>query len=135
MPPSVRGKSTPTIPTLAPFLSVTEEEDFSTLVGKSKNPISDLTKHPNSFWLHPQIFLAVAGPQSIRAAELATLVVLSIKESSLGDKEHPSEDKIGIYNLLVFLWAVEKRWTAPVIIQDPPDTQEAYTLATKWQGP
>jgi hypothetical protein len=57
-------------------------------------------------------------------------VVLSIRDTSSGDEGHPSEDEIGIYNLLVFLWAVEKRWTAPVIIQDPPDTQEAYTILT-----
>jgi hypothetical protein len=67
-PPIVRGKLVPSLPTLAQFLGVTDEEDFSTLVGKSENPISDLTRHPNSFWLHPQVYLAIAGPQSIRAA-------------------------------------------------------------------
>ena len=127
VPPTIRGNPDPTLPTLEQFLNVSEEEDFSNLVGNSKNPISDLARHPNSFWMHPSLFLTVSGPQSVRAAELASLILLSIEEGRSGDLEAPTEDEIGIYNLLLFLWAVEKRWTTPVVVQDPLDTQETFT--------
>ena len=89
---------------------MTDEEDFSTLVGEGGNPIlPDLTNHPNSFWLHPNLsFLSVSGPQTVKAAEMATMVLLSIQESSLGDFEPLFEDEIaGIYSLLAFFWTVE----------------------------
>ena len=127
VPPTIRGNPDPTLPTLEQFLNVSEEEDFSNLVGNSKNPISDLARHPNSFWMHPSLFLTVSGPQSVRAAELASLILLSIEEGRSGDLEAPTEDEIGIYNLLLFLWAVEKRWTTPVVVQDSLDTQETFT--------
>ena len=126
VPPAVRGHPDPTLPTLEQFLNVSEGEDFSNLVGNSKNPISDLAKHPNSFWMHPSLFLTVSGPQSVRASELASLILLSIEEGRSGDLEPPTEDEIGIYNLLLFLWAVEKRWAAAVVVQDPSDTQETF---------
>jgi hypothetical protein len=97
-----------------------EEEEFSTLEGESEKPITDLSRSPNSFWLHPNLFLAVAGPQSIRAAEMAILVLLVIKEENSEEDGLPTKDEIGIYNFLVFLWAVEKRWTQQVTVQDPP---------------
>jgi hypothetical protein len=104
------------------FLKVVNEEDFSTLTGEDENPvISDLTNHPNSFWLHPNLFLSEAGPTTIRAADMASIVLLSIQESSSGDDELPSEDELGIYNLLIFLCAVEKCFTLLVGIQDQND--------------
>ena len=122
IPPEIRSRSEETIPTLEQFLQVGDEEDFSTLVGEKGNPISTLSKHPSSFWVHPHLFLAVSGPKSMRAAEMALLVLLSISEEGSGDNEHPTEDKSAIYNLLVFLWSVEKRWATAVLVLDPPDT-------------
>jgi hypothetical protein len=69
--PQTRERPTPTIPTLSQLLRITEEEEFSTLEGENEKPITDLSRSPNSFWLHPNLFLAVAGPHLIRAAEMA----------------------------------------------------------------
>jgi hypothetical protein len=126
IPPQVRGRDTMFIPTLAQFLCVSEEDDFSALVGKSEDEVTDLSTHPNSFWTHPKLFLSVAGPQSIGAAEMAILVLLAIQDGDSDEGEMHSENEIGIYNLLIFLWAVEKRWTTPVVTQDTADTPEAY---------
>jgi hypothetical protein len=131
VPPDVRGRSDGTIPTLAQFLKVVDEEEFSTLIGLEGSPVSDLAKHPNSFWIHPHLFLSVAGPQSIRAAEMAMLILLSISEEKSEDDELPTEDEIGIYNLLVFLWAVEKRWAPAVSITDPVDSLETGNACSR----
>jgi hypothetical protein len=78
---------------------VGDKEGLSTLSGVKGNPITELARHPNSFWIHPQLFSTVSGPQTIRAAEMALLVLLSIREKGLEEGEHPTEDEIGIYNL------------------------------------
>jgi hypothetical protein len=127
IPPLVRGREDPMyIPTLAQFLSITEEDDFSALVGKSEDQITDLSTHPNSFWMHPKLFLSVAGPQSIKASEMAILTLLAIQDEDSDGGEMHTENEIGIYNLLIFLWAVEKRWTTPVLTQDTADTPETF---------
>jgi hypothetical protein len=123
VPPQIRGDPL-TVPTLAQFLSISDEEEFSVLVGTSEKQVSSLSNRPNSFWIHPHLFLAVSGPQSVRAAEMAVILLLSIQEDSPGDIENPSDDELGIYELLIFLWAVEKRWAIPVLIQDPSDSPE-----------
>jgi hypothetical protein len=97
IPPVVQGCMIASIPTLAQFvLQVGDEEDFSTLVGKNGNPITDLAKQPNSFWVHPHLFLLLPGPQPVRSANIAMLVLRFIHEENLEDNEHPMEDEIGI---------------------------------------
>lgn len=64
----------------------------------------------------------VSGPQTIRAAKMALLVLLAVREEGSEEGEHPTEDEIGIYNLLIFLWAVGKKWAPAVSISDPADT-------------
>ena len=56
---------------------------------------------------------------------MAMLVLLSISEEGSGENEYPTRDETRIYNLLVFLWSVEKCWATAVLILDPPDTRDA----------
>ena len=55
---------------------------------------------------------------------MAMLILLSINEEGSGEDDHPTENELGIYNLLVFLWSVEKRWAIAALVLDPPDTKE-----------
>jgi hypothetical protein len=77
------------------FLEVTDEEDFSTLKEEGKNSILDLTSHPNSFWLHPDLFLAVSGPHTIRVVKMASavLVLQSIWDGGSGENENSPQKK------------------------------------------
>jgi hypothetical protein len=62
---------------------------------------------------------------------MALLVLLSIREEGSEEGEHPIEDEIGIYNLLVFLWAVEKKWVPAVSISNPVDTPTTSRACSK----
>jgi hypothetical protein len=73
---------------------------------------------------------------------MAVLILLSLQKDPPGDIEHPSDDEIGVYELLVFLWTVEKRWALAVLVQDPagsPETSEVCELVAKrlesWRHP
>jgi hypothetical protein len=124
IPPDIRSHSAETIPPLDQFLQIVDKEDFSSLVGKKGNPILALSKNPNSFWVHPHPFLMVLGPQQIRAAKMAILVLLLVVEEGSEGKEFLTKDESGVYNLLVFLWSVEKRWTHAVLVSNPANTKD-----------
>jgi hypothetical protein len=112
------------VPSLEEFLECGSGLDFQQLEGKdSDRLVASLAMKPNSFWVHPTTFIAFGGPQHYRASALAIRVIASLRDSE-DELSQPSVDARGLYNLLVFLWAVEKGYSASVLISDPPDTDD-----------
>jgi hypothetical protein len=68
------------------------------------------------------MFIAFGGPQSLRASSLATLIITGVKEENTEPDDPSSDDTTSLNNLLVFLWAVKQGFSSPVLLSDPPDT-------------
>ena len=97
-------------------------------------PVSSLKLKSNLFWIHLTSFVAFGGPQSYRASMLAHLAIVSLLRD-LDDEASDMSDKASkLYNLLVFLWAIEKGYVTSIPIGDPPATNEFDTPCGRIMG-
>jgi hypothetical protein len=127
IPRNRRGQAESIILTLKEFLSCKSTSDFLTVDSEEGDKSSgSLSLKPNSFWIHPTTFIAFGGPQSFRASVLEIKIIEGVKEtdpeSNEPSNDEPSDDAKSLYNLLVFLWAVEQGFATSVPLSDPPDT-------------
>jgi len=121
-PRSTRGKGNNTTfrPSIEEFMTCDDAEDFGNLTPNGTLPASDLWSQAQSFWLHPSIFEIAEGNLPHRAADLALTVIQEISGSLAANDEIDIESRAKeVYNLLLFLWAVEKGFTTKVTLDEP----------------
>jgi hypothetical protein len=117
------GKNISFLPSIEEFMNCdVVDEDFGNLTQEGKKfPASDLWSKAQSLWLHPMIFEITERNLSHKAADLALTVVQEISGSLAANDESETYSRAQeVYNLLLFLWAVEKSCTTKVTLGDPP---------------
>ena len=71
-----RKKSALSIPSLQSLISCSSSEEFINLLGEEDgNDLKFIEKIPNVHWIAPQLFIACVDGASIRAADLAIMII------------------------------------------------------------
>jgi hypothetical protein len=119
------GNNISFLPSIEEFMNCDVADDFGNLTPEGKKfPASNLWSKAQSFWLHPAIFEIADGNSPHRAADLALTVIREISGSLAADDESDTDSREKeVYNLLLFLWAVEKSCTTKVTLGDPPSLE------------
>ena len=108
-------------PKLASMMAAADEEAFVALVAE-ENPI--LRDRPNHALIIPQFFFLIGGARSFSAKEVAMKTIALLRPRG-GDTPEILEEKIAESDwgesLLAMLWASEKGFLDPVLLQDVPE--------------
>jgi hypothetical protein len=113
------------IPSEEDFKECTSGKDFCDLVGTSEIPIFDISKKPQSFWIHPHVVSAYVSDRQVKISDVADIFATVLEEM---EDEHASDLTKQYYEFLVFLWSVSKGFVSWNSKLTDPDEKEAEEL-------
>lgn len=114
-------------PSPGSFDRVMSPDDFRTVEGNQDDDENTVARFPNCFLLHPSLFLVhLSSGKPSSPAELASEIVKTCRLGYTNIDSDRSEGKTtqaltDAYELLCFLWGLEKGLGQVVHLDDPPD--------------
>jgi hypothetical protein len=103
--PSTRSADDLMIPSEDDFKECNSGDDFRELVGTSETPVSEISKMPQSFWIHPHVVSSYVNDRQVKISDIVDLFATILEEM---EDTHASDLTKQYYEFLVFLWSVSK---------------------------
>ena len=122
---STRSSEDLMIPSEEDFKECNSGADFLDLVGTSETPVSELSKMPQSFWIHPHVVSSYVTDRQVKISDIADLFATVLEDM---EDVHASDLTKQYYEFLVFLWSVSKgfaTWNPKI---SDPDEKTAEIL-------
>ena len=129
------------LPTIAQFSAVNNAQEFSNLVGKAGGTdIGVLASFPNVHLLHPHVFVDLGGKRDWEASTLGYKIISLYADDDPEElnEEEDEDDPIispklqGVYQLLIFLWALSSAGIGTSVpLVDLPELGEVTFLCER----